>query len=77
MKDKRKNELLSFIGINTGLITDFIKMLDTSDSPYETMADLLKIYQENEVYRNEVESIMQMEITALETENTILKLNNL
>lgn len=60
-----KLELLKNIGINTGLIADFLKILEVNNPDTDTLMQLLKLYQENEEYRNQLEAIMNKEHTAL------------
>ena len=63
--ENRKSELLSFIGINTGLISDFIKIFNPENPDPDTLVELIRLYQENEEYRNELESLMAKENLAL------------
>lgn len=46
--ENRKKELLSFIGINTGLISDFIEIFNPENPDPDTLIQLIKLYQENE-----------------------------
>lgn len=62
--ENEKLELLKFIGINTGLIGDFIK--ETTKNPStDMMYELIKLYQENEEYRNRLEHLMSVETLSL------------
>lgn len=68
-----KNELLKFIGINTELIGDLLKAFIPEDPDLGILIELLKLYQENEEYRNKYEALCARENISLANELIAMK----